>query len=87
MFDNRIFIDILELSRYVSVNGKTLDFKIHNLAILRNDTICVSHINTSIDPQKQKKLRLNKSKFCYQKSKFKDGTLINICNKTMVIIE
>ena len=50
MFDNRIFIDILELSRYVSVNGKTLDFKIHNLAILRNDTICVSHINTSIDP-------------------------------------
>jgi len=41
----------------------------------------------SIDPEKRKELRINKSTLWYQQKKIKEGKAIKIYNKTMVRIE
>ncbi len=41
----------------------------------------------SIDPQKRKELKINKSTLWYQQKKIKEGKTIKIYNKTKVSIE
>ena len=41
----------------------------------------------SIDPEKRKELKINKSALWYQQKKIKEGKAIKICNKTIVKIE
>jgi len=41
----------------------------------------------SIDPEKRKELKVNKSTLWYQQKKIKEGKTINIYNKTKVRIE
>ena len=47
--------------RYISGKAKTLEFKIPDIEISRNDTIDVQNKIMSIDPVKKKVLKINKS--------------------------
>ena len=46
-----MFESVRELSRYISGKTKTLEFKIPDIAISRNDTIDIKNRIMSIDPQ------------------------------------
>ena len=85
--DNIMFENVRELSRYISGKIKTLDFKIPDIEILRNDTIDVQKKIMLIDPGKRKALNLNKSTLWYQQKKIKDSKTIKEYNKTKVKIE
>ena len=85
--DNIMFENVRELSRYISGKAKTLDFKIPDNAISRNDTIDVQNQIMSIDPEKRKALKINKSTLWYQQKKIKEGKTIKMYNKTKVKIE
>ena len=85
--DNIMFENIRELSRYISGKIKTLDFKIPDIEISRNDTIDVQNKIMSIDPEKRKALKITKSKLWYQQKKIKEGKTIKMYNKTKVRIE
>ena len=82
-----MFENVRELNRYISGKTKTLDFKIPDIAISRNDTIDVQNKIMSIDPEKRKVLKINKSTLWYQQKKIKEGKTIKMCNKTKVRIE
>jgi CRISPR-associated protein Cas1 len=75
------------LSRYISGKAKTLEYKIPDIEILRNDTIDVQNQIMSIDPEKRKGLKINKSTLWYQQKKVKDRKTIRVYNKTKVKIE
>ena len=85
--ENIMFENVRELSRCISGKTKALDFKIPDIEISRNDTIDVKNRIMSIDPEKRKALKLNKSTLWYQQKKIKEGKTIKMYNKTKVRIE
>ncbi len=85
--DNIMFENVRELSRYISGKAKTLDFKIPDIEISRNDTIDMRNKIMSIDPKERKKLKLNKSTLWYQQKKIKEGKNLKVYHKTLVNIK
>ena len=85
--ENIMFENARELNRYISGKIKTLDFKIPDIEISRNDTIDVQNKIMSIDPEKRKALKINKSTLWYQQKKIKEGREIKVYKKTKVKIE
>ena len=79
--------NIRELSRYVSGKIKTLEFRIPDIEISRNDTIDIRNKIMSIDPEKRKELKINKSTLWYQQKKIKEGKVLKMYNKTKVRID
>ena len=79
-----MFANVRELSRYILGKVKTLEFKIPDIAISRNDTINIKNRIMSIDPEKRKALKINKSTLWYQQKKIKEGKSIKIYNKVML---
>ena len=75
------------MSRYITGNSKNLEFTIPDIAIKRNDNYQVRDRIMSIDPEKRKELKINKSTLWYQQKKIKEGKTIKIYNKTKVKIE
>jgi len=85
--ENIMFENIRELSRYVIGNSKSLEFAIPDIAIKRNDNSEIRDKIMSINPEKRKELKINKSTLWYQQKKIKEGKTIKIYNKTKVKIE
>jgi len=82
-----MFENIRELSRYVIGNSKNLEFTIPDIEIKRNDNSQIRDRIMSIDPEKRKKLKINKSTLWYQQKKIKEGKTIKMYRKTRVKIE
>jgi len=85
--ENIMFENIRELSRYINGNSKSLEFTIPDIEIKRNDNSQIRDKIMSIDPEKRKELKINKSTLWYQQKKIKEGKTIKIYNKTKVKIE
>jgi len=85
--ENIMFENIRELSRYITGNSKSLEFSIPDIAIKRNDNSQIRERIMSIDPEKQKELKINKSTLRYQQKKIKEGKILKVYNKTRVRIE
>ena len=67
---------------------KQREFSIPGIAIKKkNDNSQVRDKIMSIDPEKRKELKINKSTLWYQQKKIKEGKIIKIYNKTKVKIE
>ena len=79
--------NIRELSRYITGNSKQLEFSIPDIKIKRNDNSQIRERIMSIDPEKRKESKINKSTLWYQQKKIKEGKTIKIYNKTKVKIE
>ena len=75
-----MFENVRELNRYISGKTKTLDFKIPDIAISMNYTIDVQSKIMSIDPEKRKELKINKSTLWCQQKKIKEGKTIKVYN-------
>ena len=82
-----MFENIRELIRYVMENNKHLEFTIPDIAIKRNDNSQVKDKILSIDPEKRKELKINKSTLWYQQKKIKQRKIYKIYNKTKGKIE
>jgi len=82
-----MFENIRELSKYITGNSKSLEFTIPDIAIKKNDNSQVRDKITSIDPEKRKELKINKSTLWYQQKKIKEGKTIKMYRKTRVKIE
>jgi len=82
-----MFENIKELSRYVTGNSKQLEFAIPEIEIKRNDNSQIRDKIMSIDPEKRKEFKINKSTLWYQQKKIKEGKTIKVYNKTKVRIE
>jgi len=82
-----MFENIRELSRYIIGNSKQCEFAIPDIEIKRNDNSQVRNKIMSIDPEKRKELKINKSTLWYQQKKIKEGKTIKIYNKKRVKIE
>jgi len=85
--ENIMFENIREFSRYIIGNSKHLEFTIPDIEIKRNDNSQVRDKIMSIDPEKRKELKINKSTLWYQQKKIKEGKSIKIYNKTRLRIE
>ncbi|MGC8579766.1 MAG: CRISPR-associated endonuclease Cas1 [bacterium] len=85
--ENIMFENIRELSRYISGKFNELVFKIPDIVISRNDDIKIRNRIMSIDPEKRKDLKINKSTLWYQQKKIKEGKSIKLYNKTRVKVE
>jgi len=85
--ENIMFDNIRELSRYITGNSKHLEFSIPEIEIKRNDNSQIRKRIMSIDPEKRKELKINKSTLWYQQKKIKEGKSIKIYNKTKAKIE
>jgi len=85
--ENIMFENIRELSKYITGNSKGLEFTIPDIEIKRNDNSLVRDKIMSIDPEKRKELKINKSTLWYQQKNIKEGKTMKICNKTKVKIE
>jgi len=85
--ENIIFENVRELSRSIMGNSKQLEFMMPNIEIKRNDNSRVRDKIMSIDPEKRKELKINKSTLWYQQKKIKEGKTIKIYNETKVKIE
>jgi len=85
--ENIMFENIRELSKYITGNSKSLEFSIPDIEIKRNDNSQIRDKIMSIDTEKRKELRINKSTLWYQQKKIKEGKTIKIYNKTKVRIE
>ena len=85
--ENIMFENIRELSKYITGNSKNLEFSIPEIEIKRNDNSQVRDKIMSINPEKRKELKINKSTLWYQQKKIKEGKTIKIYNKTKVKIE
>jgi len=57
------------LSRYITENSKNLEFTIPDIGIKRNDNSQVRDKIMSIDPEKRKELKINKSTLWYRQKK------------------
>jgi len=68
-------------------NEKGLKFNIRNIIIHRNDNSQIRDKIMSIDPEKRKELKINKSTLWYQQKKIKEGKTIKIYNKKKGRIE
>jgi len=84
--ENIMFENIRELSKYITGNSKNLEFTIPDIAIKRNDNSQVREMIISIDPEKRKELKINKSTLWYQQKKIKKGKTLKVYNKTKVKI-
>jgi len=82
-----LFENIREFSKYITGNSKSLEFTISDIEIKRNDNSQVRDKIMSIDPDKRKDLKINKSTLWYQQKNIKEEKSIKIYNKTMVKIE
>jgi CRISPR-associated protein Cas1 len=80
--ENIMFENIRELSGYIMGNSKHLEFAIPDIEIKRNDNSQIRDKIMSIDPEKRKELKINKSTLWYQQKKIKEGKTIKIYNKT-----
>ena len=78
---------LLSIPGIMSEVWKQLEFSIPDIEIKRNDNSQVRDKIMSINPEKRKELKLNKSTFWYQQKKIKEGKTIKIYNKTKVKIE
>jgi CRISPR-associated protein Cas1 len=85
--ENIMFENIRELSKYVLDKMKSLEFRIPDLTISRNDNTQVRERIVSIDPEKRKELKINKSTLWYQQKKIKEGKTLKVYNKTRVRLE
>jgi len=84
--ENIMFENIRELSKYITGNSKSLEFTISDIEIKRNDNSQIRERIISIDPEKRKELKINKSTLWYQQKKIKKRKTIKIYNKTKVKI-
>ena len=66
---------------------KQRESSIPDIAIKRNDNSQIRDKIMSIDPEKRKELKINKSTLWYQQKKIKEGKIIKIYNRTRVKIE
>jgi len=82
-----MFENIRELSRYITENSKSLEFTIPDIEIKRNDNSQIRKKIMSIDPDKRKELKINKSTLWYHQKKIKEGKTLKVYNKTRVRIE
>jgi len=85
--ENIMFENIRELNRYIIGNSKSLEFTIPDIEIKRNDNSRIRERIISIDPEKRKELKINKSTLWYQQKKIKEGKSIKIYNKTKMKIK
>jgi CRISPR-associated protein Cas1 len=85
--ENIMFENIRELSRYIMGNNKHPEFSIPDIEIKRNDNSQIRDKIMSIDPEKRKELKINKSTLWYQQKKIKEGKTLKVYNKTKVKIE
>jgi len=85
--ENIMFENIRELSKYITGNSKQLEFSIPDILIKRNDNSQIRKRIMSIDPEKRKELKINKSTLWYQQKKIKEGKTINIYSKTKMKIK
>jgi len=85
--ENIMFENIRELSRYIIGNSKPLELTIPEIEIKRNDNYQVRDKIMSIDPEKRKELKINKSTLWYQQKKIKEGKTLKVYSKTRVRIE
>jgi len=81
-----MFENIRELSKYITGNSKSLEFTIPDIEIKRNDNYQVRDKIMSIDPEKRKELKINKSTLWYQQKNIREGKTIKIYNKTKMKI-
>jgi len=79
-------VDFREFSRYIMGNIKHLEFSIPEIEIKRNDNSQVRDKIMSIDPEKRKELKINKSTLWYQQKKIKEGKTLKVYNKKRVRI-
>jgi len=82
-----MFENIRELSRYITGNSKSLEFTIPEIEIKRNDNSQIRDRIMSINSEKRKELKINKSTLWYQQKKIKEGKTIKVYNKTKVRME
>jgi len=82
-----MFENIRELSRYIIGNSGKLEFAVPDIEIKRNDYIGMRNKIISIDPEKRKELKINKSTLWYQQKKIKEGKTLKVYNKTRVRIK
>jgi len=68
-------------------NSKQFEFSIPEIELKRNDNSQVRDKIMSINPEKRKELKINKSTLWYQQKKIKEGKTIKVYNKTKVRIE
>ena len=85
--ENIIFENIRELTRFIMENSKQLEFSIPDIEIKRNDNSQVRDKIVSIEPDKRKELKINKSTLWYQQKKIKEGKTLKIYNKTKAKIK
>jgi CRISPR-associated protein Cas1 len=85
--ENIMFENIRELSRYLSGKTRSLDFMILDITIPRNDDTEMRNKVMSIDPEKRKELKINKSTLWYEQKKIKEGKIIKMYRKTKVRME
>ena len=84
--ENIMFENVRELSRFILGKKRTFEFKIPDIEISRNDTIDIRNNIMSIDPEKRKAWKINKSTLWYQQKKIKEGNIIKVYGKTKVKI-
>jgi len=85
--ENIMFENIRELSRYIMENRKQLEFAIPEIEIKRNNNSLVRDKIMSIDPEKRKVSKINKSTLWYQQKNIKEGRTICVYSKTKVKIK
>lgn len=78
--------NIRELSRYISGKINSLNLKIPEVEISRNDTIDMKNNIGSIDPEKRKESKIDKSTLWHKHKRIKEGKTITIHNKTKLMI-
>jgi len=84
--ENIMSENIRELSRYITGNSKQLEFSIPDILIKRNDNSQVRDKIMSINPEKRKESKINKSTLWYQQRKIKEGETIKVYYENMVKI-
>ena len=67
--ENIMFENIRELSKYITGNSENLEFSIPYIEIKRNDNSQIRDKIMSIDPEKRKELKINKSTLWHQQKK------------------
>ncbi|MGC8483953.1 MAG: hypothetical protein ACP5OE_09960 [Thermodesulfobium sp.] len=71
------------MGKYISGKVKELEFRIPDIVISRNDYIEMRNKIMSIDPEKRKELKINKSTLWYQQKRIKEGKTIKMYGKTV----
>jgi len=86
--EGRLLVNsLLSIPRIMPEVWKWLEFSIPGIAIKRNDNSQVRDKIMSIDPEKRKELKINKSTLWYQQKRIKEGKTIKIYHKTEMKIK